>query len=794
MATPRINSSPSYRLTIPELSGGINMRDGISLINDNQLTRASNVWYKNGMLQTRPGFVAEWDNLRDKDASPSQRPLKIYADEKNFRVIDGDTYFLVCLQYDKELIFRYYKDSKNYKALCTITDVPKNNGDYHCNIFQYNNEVYCFCSGYYEGETTPYYIFKIDIDASIDERIKRITDEDMYVPTVLTNIFPLRDDRENDGFANATSFEGQNLIGEYYKAIYSTTYAQNTISSTSNKMIYKLPIGLVADGVDYDYTNKNVVAEWIDAMGVEHKHSVVLDGGTAPQYESTSDDNYIMAVIPYIAPTSYSDPSSWVGATSYVFFFEKDGFSFENNIYKGKPFETAASLLTSQHVLNNLTITAPCPNSAENYKKILNMTTNEWYGGGSEGIYGGIHLFMAGNTEEKEKALVCWSDFNKPLYFSENAYAYAGDKSQKTTALAKQGESLFIFKERELFATKYVTNDTASASELENQSIIDLPANEVVFPMIQVHGYIGCDCPNTVKLCRNRLVWAHSDGKVYTLTSASQYNERSIFEVSAMIERGLKEKDREALKNAMAVDWDNKYVLIVNDGTRGGIYLMDYDSYGYVNVSSYNKNEDAQVRIPWWIWDIPEYNLYTTNGDAITQGRVCCDIARAVSIGGRFFTVCLFESAAVGYGNHRIVKMLEVKGNKDIMPKFIADGTDDYTCDETDKIEIPSMLQTKFFDFGTPTTKKTVPKIEVALGANDGVPITVSVITENNTTESEITLSLSSAEQYSPTQFENVLIRPEQKNNCRLAIKFESKGNIAVDAIALQYRHTGGLK
>ena len=765
MATPRINSSPSYRLTIPELSGGINMRDGISLINDNQLTRASNVWYKNGILQTRPGFVAEWYNHRDIDVSPSQRPLKIYADEKNFRVIDGDTYFLVCLQYDNKLIFRYYKDAQNYKILCEITDVPKVNGDYHCNIFQYNEEVYCFCSGYYENETTPYYIFKINPNASADERIKRITDEDMYAPIVLTNgeQTDLTMDQVTSLYATGNAFEGQNLLSGKYRAIYSST--RNSLEKDASGNLKKYDMRWILP--NYPKPNSKITLKIIYNNGQEVTHSVVCDmvGSQGEEYTQGADGLYMHLQ-----------------------------YSREITLCTDTSFSLVKTQTSNDFIRNNVEITVESENDKNNILKILNMTTNEWYGGGSEGIYGGIHLFMAGNTEEKEKALVCWSDFNKPLYFSENAYAYAGDKSQKTTALAKQGESLFIFKERELFATKYVTTDTASAVEFENQSIIDLPANEVIFPMIQVHGYIGCDCPNTVKLCRNRLVWAHSDGKVYTLTSASQYNERSIFEVSGMVERDLKEKTAQALKNAMAVDWDNKYVLIVNDGKHGGIYLMDYDSYGYVNVSSYNKNEDAQVRIPWWIWDIPEYNQYTTVSDVTTHGKVCCDIARAVSVGGRLFAICSFESAAAGFGMHRVVKMLEVKGKKDIMPKFIARRTDDYICDETEEIEIPSMLQTKFFDFGTPTTKKTVPKIEVALGANDGAPITVSVITENNTTESEITLSLSSAEQYSPTQFENVLIRPEQKNNCRLAIKFESKGNMAVDAIALQYKHTGGLR
>jgi hypothetical protein len=87
-----------------------------------------------------------------------------------------------------------------------------------------------------------------------------------------------------------------------------------------------------------------------------------------------------------------------------------------------------------------------------------------------------------------------------------------------------------------------------------------------------------------------------------------------------------------------------------------------------------------------------------------------------------------------------------------------------------------------------------VPKIEVSLGANDGAPITVSVITESTTTENQVRLSAPSAEEYSPEYYENVLIRTEQRNKYRYAIKFESEGYLAVDAIALQYKLTGGLK
>ena len=133
-----------------------------------------------------------------------------------------------------------------------------------------------------------------------------------------------------------------------------------------------------------------------------------------------------------------------------------------------------------------------------------------------------------GNKDEDDKALVVWSSLNNPLYFPENNYAYVGDKSQGVTTFGRQGENLIIFKEKSTYYSYYATNDSITADDLINQTVIDYEANSVYFPMIQLNANIGCDCQNTVQLCRNRLVWANSDGNVYTLYSNNQYSERTI--------------------------------------------------------------------------------------------------------------------------------------------------------------------------------------------------------------------------------------------------------------------------
>ena len=499
---PIISNTATRRLTIPEMSGGVNYRDGISLVKDNQLTDCRNVWYKGGILRTRPGIAATSKDEQVTEYYDNTDNVRVYTKKENFRVIGGETYFLSVVHSKGGLKFTYYPED-SAKSPIEIAYIPSHelpkDENFTCNIFQHNADIYCFCSGYYEGELTPYYIFKV-FEGNLGWEYIRITDDHIYAPIILTNGFPIAAPVNEQ----PSALEGYNLIGSMYKVVFSTTQEKPGESEFYNEMRYRL-----VHNIKESYNGAIVKAVITDTDGQAHTHIVTItnkNGVNKEEHTEPPTDNLTMGV-----------------SEDVVTFYD---------------YETthAAKAFAIDFIRNNLVITAPAPNTRENYEKVLNMTESEWFGGGAEGIYGGIHLFMGGNTKQDEKALVCWSDVNKPLYFSENCYAYAGDKSQGVTAFGKQGDSLVIFKERETYMTKYAnTSSTVTADAVINQSVVDVTATEVIFPMTQVHSFIGCDCPDTVQLCRNRLVWAHSDGKVYTLANATQWNERSIFEVSDMI-------------------------------------------------------------------------------------------------------------------------------------------------------------------------------------------------------------------------------------------------------------------
>jgi hypothetical protein len=414
-----------------------------------------------------------------------------------------------------------------------------------------------------------------------------------------------------------------------------------------------------------------------------------------------------------------------------------------------------ATTTESEYIRNNLEITIPRTYTYDEQKKVFAMTQTEWFGGASEGINGGTRLFLGGNMEEGEQSLMVWSGLNQPLYFPENAYAYVGNTTSAVTGFGKQSDMLVIFKENETYFTQYQQNTNITADDLINQSVIDYASSKVSFPLTLINANIGCDIPDTVELCRNRLVWANSNGKVYTLTANNQYSERNVYEVGEMVERKLKQLN---LKHASACDFAGYYVLFAE----GKAYLMDYNSNGYQYVYSYNKNEDAQKNIPWYEW---EFSV-TENSSISTDGvRLYILDISDTDDGKKVFFYEVSENAEEGF-------------------------------EETEYIEpaFTSSFTTKAFDFGSAGYRKNVDVVKLFLGNNGGAPIKVEFVTDCGTVNEEIILDSPDTENYTAGYISTVSLAPPIRSIVRMALRVSSEGKLAVDGAELTYRILGGAR
>lgn len=715
MRFPKMRPQVAMELKVPDLAGGINLRDGLSEVLDNQLTDCKNMWWKDGLLQTRPGIEKKGGTIVEINVEKHNKFEKVKV--KNFPEIkhtsNNVTY---CLQVEECYIKSYfYSTTKTRLYFNWVSDsrtiglgyfeTEHKPGEFTYFVCCKNNVLYCF--------TNNQKIYKYDING-INNYWEELLERDCYIPTVYSHCKPVGEyGYEFEG----TQIDGFNILSPYYKVVYSTVNIENTV----HRMRYKLPVMLPSDASSGSYTITAEHTYFKNGWPLTTIHTVEWKGGNNTYFEDadhSNDDGLYMFVNP-------------------------DFVMFSIAKYQEEGYDTPKELSESDFIEDNLVITAVSLSSEKEKAKVFNMTRCEWFGGAASGIKGGTRLFLCGNSGE-EKSLVCWSGLNDPLYFSENSYFYVGDTLSAVTGFGKQSDKLIIFKENETWYTNYQQSNNTEANSLIKQSVMDYSASSVYFPLIQINANIGCGYPDTIQLCRNRLIWLGSNSKVYTLVSESQYNERNIFCVSEIVESGLKKYNN---LQAIACDWNGYYCLFF--GSK--MYLMDYNSYGYTHISSYSKTEDANIRIPWYFWEFSEDGIPCVLNDNI-----------------------LFAYAELTESGYKNIKGLLSTNNK--------------------AKDIESNITTKLFDFGQPSVRKNVDKINLQLGNNGGEPITVKIITECGEENQEIFLTGNETQNYTPGYIESKAIFPCIRQTVKIGLELSSTGVLAIDGMSFKYRTTGGAR
>ncbi|MDD2417501.1 MAG: hypothetical protein PHP68_00500 [Oscillospiraceae bacterium] len=227
---------------------------------------------------------------------------------------------------------------------------------------------------------------------------------------------------------------------------------------------------------------------------------------------------------------------------------------------------------------------------------ICSMGICSWFGSDLIGDIGGARLFVSGHPTIPN--LVHWSDVNNPLYFPENNHAYIGDAGQRVTAFAKQGGRLIIFKKREMYCAAYASG-SRTARYHPDGTVIDATANAARFPVTQLHPFIGCDCPSTIRLCDNRLVWA-GNGRVFALAAENQYSESMVRTISAPISNLLDGYSEAEMRSACSADYKGHYLLMIANE----IFLFNYYDSNYTGYLHDAAKGDMQTLIPWMRWRI----------------------------------------------------------------------------------------------------------------------------------------------------------------------------------------------
>lgn len=725
MRIPKMPKSNQYRVSVPALNGGVNLNDAPNLVEDNQLTAVLNMWWKDQALRTRAGLATTVERSFHIQTSGMGDSLtyKVYSPVRVYR--DGKPEDYVCCYCEFEMsrsnnAYHFYKFDESGKAthVSSLTFLDYEDGD------PYATGMFMFAANPTADGIGLYAVFNSGDIYSMNKNfeLQKIDKSEIYAPLVVVNAVGF-DDTGSPPVVSGTQFEGYNLLSGAFRTAFTTDGKAHE---------FKLPLD-----------------------------NLTMNNGESPAVEYTGTDGTVTRWESFSNTMFYAQASAEIGGeTVTVKLYRRSGIiEFSTGVDTPYPLPGSIS--------NNLIVTA-WKTDPEATKKIANMQFATWFGGDRSGINGGTRLFVSGNPDHPN--LVHWSDINNPLYFPENNYAYIGESSQKVTGFGKQTDILVIFKEHEIYSAEYVSGNTYTAQDVIDGKVVDVTANAAVFPITPINSGIGCDCPNTIQLCNNRLIWATSDGAVYGLMAANQASERNVRKLSAMIESRLKAEDRYLLKSALSCDVDGHYMLFVWNR----VYLLDYMDGVFQYYATYSDERKAQRNMSWYCWEFPKE----------------CTPAAVMPKGDRLSAFCLQYHSYDRSGmptRALFGAAYLLDGERDCVfhPSGPAFETGEFDISVEER-EIQSCFQTKVFDFGSQERKKKIHRLHMNMADTSNARITVSYVTEKGTMDDVYELSMSGT-----GAMVGRMLTPGVSRVCRFGVLVSSAGAIGVDGLVIRYEIGG---
>ena len=728
----KLPPSAPTTVTVPQLSGGLNLYDTPERLTDNQLTECNNMWWHQGALKTRPGLTEVREDAR----------------HYNIRQIINER---------ERLLSRVGVTTDGKKMLFYASHLSADGGlnnlgsaaeTYHGALPAEGHAKSAMGIRAEKNADTRWYylmsggdIIKENPDLTVTTAGQAWVAVEPYIPTVMINGAGVDVDADTVPMVN----EDYNMLTR----LFSCTYTTDGVSQW-----WKLPQDNLGTAVASDsFPDKDgniVLTEGAEALRISVKvmttqgiHTKtasvpVKDGsavGTMPLTRTQaglSTDEYQKDGVALTIAVNLSQGKVRTMVTAT-----------DNN---GKPYSGALPAVVD----NNLTITAYRHGKYEEERiKICRMTHTTTFGGDRSGAEGGTRLFVTGNPDEPN--LVHYSGIEHPLYVPEHNYVRIGDDSQAVTAFGKQGDLLVVFKEREIYALQYVAGTEADA-EFAVSGGVAITTYGAKFPVTPISPAIGCNCPGTVQLVDNRLVWMNADGHVYMLTATNQYSERNVRMISRNVREKLASHGADTLKSAQATEYEGYYLLLVGKS----IYLLDTQTSAFHSFNYYSDEDSARKALPWFTWRLPE--KYTHYTGIVSNGT----------------TLRMTATISDGKSNER---------------ELLLSG-------DTDAGEhIPCHFATKWWDFGRPDRKKSVEEIYSNIGCLPGGRVKMTYLTEHGEHEDPYPL----ADHRTDAQRANRFLRRQRVTpNVRMVqmfgVRLSCDRAMEVDGLYIKVRQQGVVR
>ena len=746
MIYPSMRGKQSARISIPLLSGGLNISRQATEINDNQLTECSNMWFNDGVLKTRPGVECNSYFADDKMVDTG---IKISYNGKRLRVYR-------IIEENQIYIDLYDDNGTALNGTGFSVEGTVKTAVFAGHLSASTQYIYCYYS-YLKDEKLlcgiqRFKIAKSDVAGELRDGLfsEDIADIEYYEPTVIAN----NDFIDGYDMVTGTTFEGYNLLNGKHKVL-----CTSKDNDEDNNYIHAYIPSEQREGVPItvEFYTKKWGYQKLEAKEISGQNGMWHGEIKNPTKDGEIVKGYDSLVVDFINK-SHRGNDGYELNSQLTIYADLEGANGGEGIGAGSGSSNVIVHLERKE------------NTAD---KVCCNTQSIWYGGSTGGISGGSFLFMAGAEPNK----LIWSDVDNPLYFPENNYLRIGPDSEKITKLAKMGNNLVVFKEHSVYIVTCVEGEGVTVEQLTTSAVTDVTAYAATFPTANINDDIGCDLPETVQLCRNRLVWANSTGKVYQIVTHSMTSERNIYTISGNIEKLIKQE----LKNienpqtqASATSWQGYYLLALGGKT---VFVMNYNNYGFSNIYSYSKTEDAENRIEWYKWEfaydvvnvanVNENVLITVRGER-KYGE---DSEYSSSVFGTFNWVCRLNELSA-YDNYLV-------------------GS--HNLEKVDMLDIPCYFATKWFDFGMMDYYKSVDQVYLTAGSEKGGDITLSYITQRGTI-GERTINLEAEQSDNENFIKTYRQLPMQKRLRHFGLKISSPGQFVFGGFVIKCKVMGGIK
>lgn len=642
MTFPKYRRATTYRARIPAFSGGLNLAENPAAVKEHQLTDVENLWWKDGALCTRPGLRPVENaalsvlSLADHTTSISREHLSAAQTEGRLLMATGR--FGLAQNRIESL---WIDDEGGITAFSN--DVAY--GFSVRNLLHVTDEKSETSLGTVLTDSEQVPLLQLHTDGSVTPR-------EPYVPTILLQV--AGDDNAAAGLPAGYSFESRNLLTDAFSM---------ECATTETGTYFHLPEEVRGKA-------GSVTLMATDAAGAV-THTVTAS-------EPRTGESSV-----------FTEPAA-----------KRDGYRLRYDEAVGTFWlvDSADAPVTSGNTpYTTLKVTfSPAADTPDGRRLITGMRFGTWFGGDRAGLEAGTRYFVAGNPEYPHR--LYYSGLSDVTYFPENNYVTVGHPAYAITALRQQGDLLVIFKEHEIYTASYASA-TVSADSVLQSAVIDVEAARALFPLTPVASGVGCDCPDSIALCGNRLVWATSEGKIYTLHTVNSKSERNVRELSTPIAPCLKAQGRATLRKAQGVDFDGCYGLFCGRD----VFLFHYDEASFYNYSSYDAGDKPGKILAWYRWKLPEEFSYH----------------HVFSSNGTLLFVSFVDGRAVTY---------RLDGETDAFYCTDVEGVTEENCSVC---AIFSRFCTKPFDFGDASRRKQIKRLLVDTEADDPLAaVTVTYRTE----------------------------------------------------------------